>query len=73
MVDPASYGATAPVTDAFDVPGSSEANPGLDDVLAAFGFGPVSFEAPSLSEVTGPAAAPGPEPSSWPEFSLNMG
>ncbi|KZV69843.1 hypothetical protein PENSPDRAFT_651985 [Peniophora sp. CONT] len=74
VTDPASYGSSGSHPDPFGAGASSETNPQLDDVLAAFGFGPVSFGAPppSMPAEAGPSATPEDEPSNWPDFSLNM-
>lgn len=72
IVDSASFGSTRPDPDPFGATASSNANPGLDDVLAAFGFGSASFEAPLMSAATGPSATPGDGTSNWPDFSFNV-
>lgn len=73
ITDPTfSYGTTDPVPNSFGPTASSEANPRLDDVLAAFGFGPVSFEAAPMPTEAVPSATSGDEASNWPDFWLDV-
>ncbi|VDB96996.1 unnamed protein product [Peniophora sp. CBMAI 1063] len=72
MADPASYSSANSAPDPFGATSSSGANAEIDDVLAAFGFGAVSFETPALSTTTSSSAPPAHETSNWPDFSFNV-
>lgn len=70
---PAFYESVASEHEPFGATDNFGSNPGMDDVLAALGFGSVSFEAPSMPAGAGaPTASGASETSDWPDFSLNL-